>query len=430
MNLPQYAWIRISQVKPWTLILPSYSQRIHSSTLPITVGHYNQIQSTSVLYGNTEGAYPIRLKKTNKYVKIGPLVGILTTSQANTFKGNRKNFKDLIKMGIKTGILIYVFSVESINFQDKSVKAHLYLPSQKKWIIRTMPLPDVIYNRIAYRKDEEKPIVKKAIQFFSNERIPFFNPHFFNKSSLFKWMKESSELNHFLPETSLLTIKNLNYFISKYPMIYLKPIHGKAGVGFIKIEKLNSSYLLTYQTSKITYNKQFYSFNNLWNTVLNLIKNKGYIIQQGIKLKTYEGHPYDVRILVQKNGLGIWKVSGIGIRVAGKQSITTHVPQGGHIQSFDKVINDSFGKEFNRTWNLTISDLAIKIATHVESKTDHYLGEISIDMGIDQYDNIWFFEANAKPMEFDEPNIRETSLLRLMQYFRYLSKFLPEEVVS
>lgn len=53
-----------------------------------------------------------------------------------------------------------------------------------------------------------------------------------------------------------------------------------------------------------------------------------------------------------------------------------------------------------------------------------------MDLGIDKNGDIWFFEANAKPMEFDEPNIRQTSLLRLLQYFRYLSGFVPKEVKS
>lgn len=31
-----------------------------------------------------------------------------------------------------------------------------------------------------------------------------------------------------------------------------------------------------------------------------------------------------------------------------------------------------------------------------------------MDLGIDDLGEIWFFEANAKPMKFDEPQIRKS----------------------
>jgi hypothetical protein len=43
-----------------------------------------------------------------------------------------------------------------------------------------------------------------------------------------------------------------------------------------------------------------------------------------------------------------------------------------------------------------------------------------LDLGCDERGNIWFFEANAKPMKFDEPEIRKLSLNRIFQYGRFL----------
>ncbi len=436
VQLPEYAWIQVTPTRPWKLILPTTKRKIQSHpSIPLYLGHYNQSYSMLVRYKNEsplKEAFPIRLSKTsNMKYKAGPLVGILTTEGAKGgFRGNRRNFKDIIRMGIKTGILIYVFTAESIDPLTKEVKAYLYIPSQNKWLARTMPLPDVIYNRISSRREEEKSIVKSTIQFFKNEGVPFFNPTYFNKWTLYQWMKDSDELKNIVPDTAYLSKESLQSFLQSAKMLYLKPIYGKAGKGFMKIEKLPSSYLLTYQAQQIQYHHHTKYFNSLWEKIQKLTKNTPYILQKGIHLTTYQERPYDLRILAQKNGLGKWNISGIGVRQAGNKSITTHVPRGGSIQSFDKVISQSFDPIFREELKQRLSSLSIKIAKHMEKKVGHSLGEISLDIGLDQSYRIWFFEANAKPMEFDEPDIRETSLLRLMQYFRYLSGFIPKEVVS
>ena len=64
--------------------------------------------------------------------------------------------------------------------------------------------------------------------------------------------------------------------------------------------------------------------------------------------------------------------------------------------------------------------LAIAVAKGIERQSDQQLGEISIDLGIDRRLNMWVFEANAKPMKFDEPRIRKRSLERLSEYACYL----------
>jgi hypothetical protein len=48
------------------------------------------------------------------------------------------------------------------------------------------------------------------------------------------------------------------------------------------------------------------------------------------------------------------------------------------------------------------------------------LGEMSLDLGVDTAGQMWFFEANSRPMKFDEPDIRKKSLERIVQYSQFL----------
>ncbi|MGD9677603.1 MAG: YheC/YheD family protein [Vulcanibacillus sp.] len=423
MIIPNYAFILVSPNNPLGIAFPN-RLNLKNNTLPIVAGHNNQYKGYLLKKDviNIKETYPIRFKKIDNYYKAGPLVGILTTRDAKGFKGNKNNYIDLILMGIKTGVLVYVFTAESLDKQNRTVEGYLYLPTNGTWQKKKMPLPDVVYNRIPSRKEEKRIIINETVNYLEKEHIPYFNHYFFDKVTLYKWMSKTKEFDRFIPDTRSLTIENLRKMLDTYHMIYLKPVHGKAGIGFIKIEKKDNIYFLTYQGSKITQRKTLDSFNLLWKDIISLINKKNYIIQRGINLKEYHSYPFDIRILVQKNGEGIWKVSGIGIRVAGARSITTHVPRGGYIEMPFKVFNYSFGKKAN-DWEDAISKLTIEMAKHIEKRSEKNLGELSLDLGIDKENNLWFFEANSKPMKFDEPNIRYTSLLRLMQYFRFLTGF-------
>ena len=127
-----------------------------------------------------------------------------------------------------------------------------------------------------------------------------------------------------------------------------------------------------------------------------------------------------LRALVQKNQRGQWDISGIGARIAGSISITTHVPRGGSIEDPEKLLVGAFGQEEASKLLIKTRNTALMIARQIERGSRRSLVEMSLDLGVDQEGNIWFFEANAKPMKFDEPDIRKRSLDRIFQYGHYL----------
>jgi hypothetical protein len=67
-----------------------------------------------------------------------------------------------------------------------------------------------------------------------------------------------------------------------------------------------------------------------------------------------------------------------------------------------------------------ISFTAVRIAKQIERRSGQHLGEMSMDLGVDQRKQLWFFEANSKPMKFDEPDIRDRSLHTMIEYSLHL----------
>ncbi|KIL42526.1 endospore coat-associated protein [Gordoniibacillus kamchatkensis] len=358
-----------------------------------------------------------------------PIVAILTIADnQRVFRGNKQNFIDIIKIGEELGTLVYVATTADLKLTGDDFPAYCYNVRTKKWQRRLVPMPHVIYNRVPYRKMEMQPDVQQTIQTcLKSRKVQLFNPAFFNKWSLFEWLNQTPDTRIYIPKTRQLSdVRQFESFVRSHDIVYLKPARGKAGRGIMRIERLqpgvDSAYLLRVQDDTAAQDTEYASIAELWPRVRSAIGTKEYIMQQGIRLARYNKRPFDLRTLVQKTGRGAWNVTGVGARIAGKASITTHVPRGGSINDPQRVLVSAFGaQEADRILN-RVNTAALRIASRIEKQSGHKYGEMSMDLGVDTSGRVWFFEANAKPMKFDEPHIRRKSLERIIRYAVYLAK--------
>lgn len=355
-------------------------------------------------------------------------VAILTMhDEERMFRGNHQNFIDLIAKGQELGMFVYVVTVRDMKPAAKRVLGFSYNPDTKGWKQLLLPLPDVVYNRIPLRSDELLPEVQQTIDLIlRNSHVRLFNPSFFDKWTLFEWLSKAKTTKKYIPATRRLSqAAELEALLLQHPIVYLKPVRGKAGKGIMKVERTlvkTKPYLLTIQNDKASIITRHPNLDNLWNKLKTMMATEDYIVQQGIQLANFNKRPFDLRVLVQKNHLGQWSLTGIGARVAGKQSITTHVPRGGRIDEPEKLLNAVFGPELTKSILVRVKTSSFAIARQIEKASGHMLGEMSMDLGVDAFGQIWFFEANSRPMKFDEPDIRKKSLERIIQYSQFLIK--------
>jgi len=357
-----------------------------------------------------------------------PVLAILTVkNDRRQFRGNVDNFVDLIRTGNALGADVYVVTAADLSLTAKQVHGYRYNFEKKRWSRELVPAPHVIYNRVPYRKMELQPDVQQTLQAVSRSKsLSMFNPSFFNKWTLFEWLNQSRESRPFIPETlQLSSAQELDRMLREHDFVYLKPVKGKAGRGIMRLERRavkgqQAEYLLLMQDDKQMNRFAHNSLDALWQQVSEHRGAKEYIVQQGITLSRFKQRNYDLRALVQKTGRGRWAVTGIGARVAGRRSITTHVPRGGSIDDPLKLLTQAFGQTEAKRLLKRVQQTALKLAAHIESASGHLLGEMSMDLGIDTSGRIWFFEANSKPMKFDEPHIRQKSLERIIRYSLYL----------
>jgi len=356
-----------------------------------------------------------------------PVFAILTIDDGlQLFRGNRANFADLIRTGREQGFLTYVVTVKQLKLRRSQVRG--YMPDESgMWREGTFPLPNIVYNRVPMREDELLPAVRRKIDAcLKHPRIKLFNPAFFDKWTLFEWLRSSPSTKAYIPATRrLVSARSLGRMLSRHPYLYLKPIGGKAGAGIMSVRlrpERPLPFQLRMQKSTRSKARSAATLPRLWALIEKRTLGAPYIAQQGIELLSFQDRQFDLRALVQKNGLGRWDVTGIGARLAGSSSITTHVPRGGSIEDPEKLIRFAFAPEQARQVMAKARSAALQIAKQIERASRSSLGEMSMDLGVDSKGRIWFFEANAKPMKFDEPHIRRKSLERIFQYSTYLMR--------
>ncbi len=426
MPIPKMTVLSIKpNTNEWTLHLSSsILKKIGKTSVTVSLGAEGikkRVSLTALTPPSTSIVSKVRLSNRSGSLTAGPFIGIMTVKRGASFKGNKKNFIDIIQTAKSLGAVVYVFNVEDIDWSSHTTGAYFYQESSDAWIyLAQTPLPQVVYNRIPYREDEQKGYVQSAIRQLNKvPSLHLFNHHFFNKWDLYYKLGQNSRVSHYIPETrKLKSLKDFSQMVSKHPLLYLKPISGKAGKGIMTIQSSTNRYVLKQRVGSRLMSSSFDTEIHLWNQIKKKVK-EGYVIQQGIPLATFDERPFDIRVLVQKDGKGMWGLSGVGIRVAGKNSITTHVPRGGSIASPEDVFRSYMSEAEYEAFMIRLKKTVLELADALEESYKN-LGECSMDIGINRKGELWFFEANAKPMKFDEPHIRKTSLERIVQYSQYL----------
>jgi hypothetical protein len=285
----------------------------------------------------------------------------------------------------------------------------IFNPERNGWERITSPFPDLVYNRIPFRRSEEE---LKSSMFFANlkeKNIPFFNPGFIDKFELYHLFKNHPFLHTFLPATIPAKQKHkLSAFLSQYQTIYLKPSQSARGNGIFKLELDTAGKV---HVKGLNEDDEFVTFDLFWEEWESRLLEKNYLAQEEIKSILYEGKRFDFRILAhaEKNH---YKVTGIGIRQSQKQDITTHIPSGGRLLPYKQLQNDEY--------DFFIETVVQHIGASL-TETFGFFGEFSIDMGISQSGQFYIYEVNSKPMSFDETDIEKRKIERLCQLFLQLT---------
>jgi hypothetical protein len=361
------------------------------------------------LYSSSISADDVHYRFQLKDQHVGPLIGIMSSPKnESSLAGNLHLFTKIQSALLSRDALSFVFSYRDV-YDDGRINGYIYMPNQNKWIRAIMPFPDIVYNRIPFRKSETTSQFKKCIQIFKENQIPMFNPGFIDKYDLFQILISSQKLKKYLPDTVLIdSIETLKEFFNKYSDIYLKPRLQSKGKN---VFRLYGNFILESNNQS----SSFSTLEKLCNDYDGIFMDGTFIAQRTIKPDIIDGNRYDFRILSHwSTSLKNYSVTGVGIRASKQHQITTHLAYGGVILPYEEIQcseHDHF-----------ISDLVKEIGSVLTKKLG-FFGEFSIDAGVDSEGNYVLYEVNSKPMSFDEEEIEQTRISNLCDLFFYKTGF-------
>lgn len=375
-------------------------------------------------------------------LRIGPIIGILVPKgkrRKPPYSAQGQVLKNFLMYCMSRNYFAYVFFPESVNTTEENVQGlYLYVNENGTitWKKHCFPLPDAVYDRILHRTIEKKPAIKKVKTFLiSDKTIPYFNPKFLDKWETHSIIGNDPCLKSHLPATvTHVRPEVISEMIRNYMTVYLKPIHGSLGQGIFRITAAPNGYCAQHRRGKKTFTVNFKEPREWLNSLSAFNKDIPYIVQQGLNLLKYKERVFDLRVLVQKDGIGQWIITAMVARVAPDGSIFPNIAAGGEAVSMENVWQELFATSWSasKTCKLT-KQISLNAAKALEQALGTF-GEIGLDIGIDHEGNIWIIEINSKPSRKvfakNQIELKKKSLHMPMDFAAYLAGFSPKQELN
>ncbi len=212
------------------------------------------------------------------------------------------------------------------------------------------------------------------------------------KWKMHRFYAKNPEISGFLPPAVLLTPASLVKFIEQYKTVYIKANTIHTGRGIIKAWKSKNGYQYVRVRGKVMNSP---SADHLIKKVKEISPNELFIVQKGIDLATIGGRPYDIRVMMMRDGTRKWQFAGMLAKVHGPESIVSNIRRGGgYVISVEKALAESnfTGESIRRIKNQLIG-LSQKIIQYSETYP-FYSFQSGIDLAVDKKGKVWIIEVN------------------------------------
>lgn len=380
--------------------------------------------------------------KAAQHMRLGPVLGLYAVRYKDPEKPYGKMtsiLQELMTAGREKGVLVYAFSPGDVDFNRNVVQGGIYDFRQKKWLNALFPFPDAVYDRISSRTLERRRDVQHTKDLL--RKVPglhYFNPHFLGKWEVYSLLASEHRVERFLPYTRLYREpQDVIDMLERFGQVFLKPAQSSQGLGIVWI----------WRAADDSYTGQFIGWNgreidwrardqkHLAEIIQRIVSGRCYIVQQGLRLARYDGRPCDIRLLMQKDHQGQWRLTTSVGRVAGDGSRISNLGHGGSLVSVYRLFKRTIGtdNELFREQKAKLIAMGKTVSQALENAMGESFAELGLDVAVDIHKNLWLIEVNSKPArslgdDNDQPRPRaRLSVRRIMDYVRYLTGFCQKE---
>ncbi|UQZ35905.1 ATP-binding protein [Paenibacillus sp. PK3_47] len=360
-----------------------------------------------------------------------PVLGILTLYLNDAKQLEEKTvYRKMIIEGGKIGLDIFVFTPADVHAGKELIHALVYDTGSGKWSRKWRKFPDMIYDRCRIQRSQR---FQQLLTFRSRyNHLTFLNRPLRNKWTIHQTFSQKSRFRQHMPATVLYqSSADLQRMLKISPVVYVKPINGTGGRGILRIERIKDGHS-SFDIQGRRQNRQIITPRKVSLTRLDSIVRQWciggkFLVQQGIPLRLPGGRFHDYRMLVQKNGQGVWELTGMAGRVGAARSVTSNLHGGGHAVRAEKLLKEWLGSEEKAAKAMKAAEkLGLDAAAFLEESFGT-LCELALDLAIDREGRIFVLEVNPKPARevfarSGDSGTYRKALLRPLEYAMWVYK--------
>jgi glutathione synthase/RimK-type ligase-like ATP-grasp enzyme len=358
-----------------------------------------------------------------------PVLGILTLylNEAKQLE-ERAVYRRMIIEGKRIGLDVFVFTPMDVHTSKEQIHALVFDPKSGKWSRKWRSFPNMIYDRCRIQRSARFQQLLRFRERYKHHL--FLNRPLRNKWTIHQTFSQKSRLRPQMPETLLYqSSADLRRLLKQSPVVYIKPANGTGGRGILRIERVKDRRGVydiqgRRQDRRIIMPRKV-SSSRLDSIVRQWCIGRRFLVQQGIPLRLPGGRFHDYRMLVQKNGQGIWEMTGMAGRVGAARSVTSNLHGGGHAVRAEVLLKEWLGSEdkTNKVMK-TAERLGLDAAAFLENSFGA-LCELALDFAIDREGRIYVLEVNPKPARevfarSGDGNTYRKALVRPLEYALWL----------
>ncbi len=362
-----------------------------------------------------------------------PIIGILTVRQGSNrrrpFAAQTSMLAGFARYGRELGMSVYIITPEGVKANGLSG----WQFDGRRWFQRrSVPIPDVLYDRVPTRTVERSTRVQKAkTHFRARPKTAYFGTDFFDKWQVHKAWAGDWRIKEHIPETvDYSGAGSIQSMLRRHPIVYVKPRSSSLGLGIVRISGTERGpWRLSWRDRHgKRHDRSISELRRFDLTLDKLTRGRPYLVQQGIEMLPYHGRLFDIRAAVQRNLRGEWQLTGIGARLGFAKSIVTNMAAGAVARPLGPILTELARSLRRSTDDLAaeLQSVALQAAEVLGDAFGAELGEVGLDLAIARDGGVWLFEANSKPLRtifqrFRDQRMAEDCLRRPMEYAHFLA---------
>lgn len=355
-----------------------------------------------------------------------PLVGVFVRKKFLRQGKVKKFARKLYQANEKARLPVYFFAAHDVDWKRKRIDGSV-LEGGRRWVERSMPFPDIIYDRgTGFGGEERRAAEELRARFKKQPGVEFINSCKLKKWQMHQKLSKHMEVKKYLPETTFSQgMDDIREAVNRYGYLFLKSSGGSGGRKVFVLEKQGGGFSCHYYHQGRHVKRDFSTLDPLAREMKKIgLKPDGVIIQQGIRLLKYKSRLLDLRVLLVKDRRGRWTAVYNQARLAQKGRVITNLSLGGDVMDYGDIFRGLKKRCPTIPSDMKIRRMSQVFARYIEKEFGPF-GEIGMDIGLDEAGQVWLLEANSKPTKLPEKKIEDTvgispQFLMILEYARFL----------